>query len=117
MPIQMSLPFTEFDLPQFERQDVRRVPRMAAPAPVLVNRHDRIMKRNRVLVARYYYWTELKRRRFDDTIRLLSENEFFVDERTVTNAIMENNDFFKSLCDSKTGSRKLRMMFPGFDWN
>ena len=113
----MSLPFTEFDLPQFERQDVRRVPRMAAPAPVLVNRHDRIMKRNRVLVARYYYWTELKRRRFDDTIRLLSENEFFVDERTVTNAIMENNDFFKSLRDSKTGSRKLRMMFPGFDWN
>ncbi len=72
------------------------------------------MKRNRVLVARYYYWTELKRRRFDDTIRLLSENEFFVDERTVTNAIMENNDFFQVIVRFKDRQPETQNDVPGF---
>ena len=113
----MPSAFAEFTMPSLERQEVRRVPRTESPAPVLASRHERVMKRNRVMAARYYYWTELKRRRFDDTIRLLSENEFFVDERTVTNVITENTDFFRSLCDSKTGSRKLKSMYPGFDWD
>lgn len=116
MPIQMSLPFTEFDFPALERQDTRRLPRTEIPAPVLVSRHDRVAKRNRVMTARYYYWTEIKRRRFDDTVRLLAENEFFVEERTITNALIENDEFFRELSDSKTGRKRLKMMFPGFDW-
>ena len=30
---------------------------------------DRLAKRNRTIAARYYYWTEIKRRRFDDVMK------------------------------------------------
>lgn len=37
-----------------------------------------IKLRNEALLRRYYYWTEVRRRRFDDTYRILSEEEFFL---------------------------------------
>lgn len=39
-----------------------------------------IERRNQKIVARYYYWTEVKRLRFDDAVRQMSENEFFLSE-------------------------------------
>ena len=117
MPAQTPYPFTEFELPTLVRQDVRRIPKAEIPAPSLMSRHERVSRRNRVMTARYYYWTEIKRRRFDDTVRQLSENEFFVEERTITNALIENDGFFRELSDGKAGSRELRGMFPGFDWD
>ena len=74
-------------------------------------------KRNRILTARYYYWTELERRRFDDVLRILSDNEFFVEERTISNALMEQDEFYRSLLQGKTTKRQLRRMFPSFNWN
>ena len=45
--------------------------------------------RNRKLFERYYYWTEVKRLRFDDTIRKLSSEEFFISEGRVMQIIRE----------------------------
>lgn len=42
-----------------------------------------IAKRNKKLCARYYYWTEVQRLRFDDAIHQLSEEEFFLSEATI----------------------------------
>lgn len=39
-----------------------------------------IEARNRKIAQRYYYWTEVKRLRFDDAVKELSENEFFLSE-------------------------------------
>lgn len=39
-----------------------------------------IEARNRKIAQRYYYWTEVKRLRFDDAVKKLSENEFFLSE-------------------------------------
>lgn len=39
-----------------------------------------IEARNRKIAERYYYWTEVKRLRFDDAVKELSENEFFLSE-------------------------------------
>lgn len=50
----------------------------------ITSRADRIAKRNRLLTARYYYWTELERRRFDDVLKILADNEFFVEDRTIS---------------------------------
>lgn len=83
----------------------------------IASRTDRINARNRVLTARYYYWTELQRRRFDDVLRILADREFFVEERTITNALLAQNDFLVQLCNEKTTRKQLRRMFPGFDWN
>ncbi|MGM9774476.1 MAG: transposase [Candidatus Egerieousia sp.] len=46
-----------------------------------------ISKRNVALASRFYYWTEVKRLRFDDAIRQLSENEFFISESRIIKII------------------------------
>lgn len=51
-------------------------------------RNSRLIdKRNRKICARYYYWTEVQRMRFDDAIRQLSEEEFFLSEATILNIL------------------------------
>lgn len=83
----------------------------------IISRQDRFDKRNRVLVARDYYWTELKRMRFDDTLNILSNNEFFVEPRTITNALVDYDVFYNKLLKDKATSKYLKKLFPGFDWN
>jgi hypothetical protein len=59
-----------------------------------------IKKRNAALCRRYYYWTEKKRLRFDDTIRLLSETEFFISEETIIAIVRKQSresDLIKSI--------------------
>ncbi len=51
---------------------------------------DLIQKRDEMLLRRYYYWTEIQRRRFDDTLRILSREEFFISEERIM-AIIRNN--------------------------
>ncbi len=46
-----------------------------------------IDERDRKLFERYYYWTEVKRLRFDDTIHKLSSEEFFISEGRVLQII------------------------------
>ena len=36
--------------------------------------------RDEALCRRYYYWTETQRLRFDDALRILSKQEFFISE-------------------------------------
>lgn len=35
------------------------------------------------MCRRYYYWTETQRLRFDDALRILSEQEFFLSEERI----------------------------------
>ena len=49
-----------------------------------------IEKRNEALCRRYYYWTEVQRLRFDDALRILSEQEFFLSEERILSIIREN---------------------------
>ena len=109
MQEQLVIPFF---CPEIEKSGNRRRTRTVASS-----RRDRLEKRNRIMTARYYYWTEIKRRRFDDVLRILSDNEFFVEERTISNTLVEQDDFYNELLRSKISTRKLKAMFPGFDWN
>lgn len=49
-----------------------------------------IAKRNEALLRRYYYWTEVQRLRFDDALRILSEQEFFISEERIMAIIRDN---------------------------
>lgn len=49
-----------------------------------------IKKRDAKLLQRYYYWTEIKRLRFDDALKILSEEEFFISVDRIM-AIVRNN--------------------------
>ena len=73
---------------------------------------ERLMLRNRALRERKDYSEEIMRRRPDDVTVILAEYEFFVDERTIQNALMENADFYTDLCRRKVTARQLQKMFP-----
>ena len=114
MQEQLVIPFF---CPEIEKAGNRRRTRTVASSDAAITRRLRLEKRNRIMTARYYYWTEIKRRRFDDVLRILSDNEFFVEERTISNTLVEQDDFYNELLRSKASTRKLKAMFPGFDWN
>ncbi len=92
------------------------MPTSAEARRVFSPRRERLRKRNRVVAARYYYWTELHRRREDDVRRLLCDNEFFVEERTVANALADQNAYLGELIRSRASRSELRRLYPGFDW-
>ena len=46
-----------------------------------------IKRRDVALCRRYHYWTETQRLRFDDAIRILSEQEFFISEQRIMTII------------------------------
>ena len=48
-----------------------------------------IKKRNEALIRRYYYWTEVRSRRFHDVLKILSEEEFFLSEERILSIIRE----------------------------
>lgn len=51
-----------------------------------------IKKRDEALLRRYYYWTEVQRLRFDDALKVLSEQEFFLSVDRIMAIIRENCD-------------------------
>ena len=60
---------------------------------IVLSRKDRVNKRNILLVTRYYYWSEIRRLRFDDVLEILSTREFFVESRTITNALLDYSNY------------------------
>lgn len=56
---------------------------------VMTKGRDKVLMeaRDQRMFERYYYWTEVKRLRFDDAIRKLSEEEFFVSESRVLQVV------------------------------
>lgn len=83
----------------------------------VTSRRHRVNDRNRVLIARYYYWTEIRRRRFDDVIRILSTEEFFVEDRTISNALLDYGDYLGELYNAKKESRELKKEYPSWCWD
>ena len=51
---------------------------------------DLITLRNEKLLRRWYYWTEVERLRFDDALKVLSTQEFFISQDRITSIIREN---------------------------
>ena len=54
-----------------------------------------IKKRNIALIHRFYIWTEVRRRRFDDALDILSEKEFFISKQTIENIIKKDYSILK----------------------
>lgn len=50
---------------------------------------DLIRKRDEALCRRWVYWTETQRLRYDDALRVLSEQEFFISEERIMAIIRE----------------------------
>ena len=66
---------------------------------------DLISKRDESLCRRYYYWTEVKRLRFDDALKILSEQEFFISEERILSIIRNA----RKIDDTAPVVKKVRM--------
>ena len=53
--------------------------------------------------------------RTDDAIRRLCD-EFFIEERTVQNAILDCDMYFRELLDNKTTKTALKRMYDAYNW-
>lgn len=96
---------------------LRRRAQTRAPEVGGVNsRADRLARRNKLLAARFYYWSEVQRRRFDDVLSILSNCEFFVEYRTISNALVEYSDYLDGLIKDKPSATSLEREYPGFRW-
>ncbi|MBR4571841.1 MAG: transposase [Prevotella sp.] len=70
-----------------------------------------ISARDRRIYERYYYWTEVQRLRFDDTIRKLSSEEFYLSESRILAIIRQMIQEGVTAPDGKQISKPL---FTGF---
>lgn len=68
------------------------------------------------MTARYYYHTKLKRRDRREALWILSNMEFYVERRTIVNALAEYTDYYSQLSEDRVNTFKLKQMYPYFDW-
>jgi len=83
----------------------------------MVNRGRLVENRNKCLLTRYYFLSEIKRLRFDDVLKQLSENEFFLTEKYITNIIREGGNYLQELRDNKKTQIEFKKDYPGFRWS
>jgi hypothetical protein len=71
-------------------------------------------RRDEKLLARYYYWTEVERIRFDDALRVLSEEEFFLSEERIMRIVRDKYDSFRkdAVAGPPVKSKKHRPVVP-----
>ena len=69
-----------------------------------------IAARDQRIFERYYYWTEVKRLRFDDAVKKLSEEEFYLSESRILQVVR------KCISSGATveGKTIARPLFTGF---
>lgn len=73
-----------------------------------------ISRRDDLLAIRYYYHTEVKRLRFDDVLRVLSEDEFFIETQTILNRLACLGNSIKEIFKNKPSLSKLKEMSGNF---
>lgn len=75
-----------------------------------------ISQRDRRLIHRYYYYTQLRRRNFPDTISILSV-QFDLSEFRIVTCITTNRDILKDLSSRKPNLKELERLYPWMNWN
>ena len=81
-----------------------------------LGRTDTLERRNKALIARYYYWTELKRLRNDFALNTLSQEEFFLSVRSIETILCANDAYFAELLQNKPTAKMLAKEFNSFNW-
>lgn len=79
-------------------------------------RRARLAERDRLVASRFWYWSEVKRVRYDDVLRILGEREFFLDERTVQRALLRAADVVSGLEREAGALRRLKREHPCWNW-
>ncbi len=73
--------------------------------------------RDRLLVARYYYWSEVKRRRFDDVLHKLEYQELFISEKRILKVLRDNDAYLRQMFRDITIYSAIKNKYQSFKWN
>jgi pantoate kinase len=73
-----------------------------------------INRRDDFLMVRYFYHTEVKRLRFDDVLKVMSEEEFFIETQTILNRLTCLADRMKERFVTKPTLTKLKELSGNF---
>jgi len=75
-----------------------------------------INQRNELLIARYYYMSELKRLRFDDVTNRLSAT-FFISDFYIMRLLGSLSDQFDQIKAEHPSREILKAKWPEWDWS
>ena len=75
-----------------------------------------IERRDRKLIFRYYFYTQMKRLNFEQTIVQLTV-EFDIAERTITDRLQKYNEFIAKIMRQKPSVIELKKEYPYFSWS
>lgn len=78
-------------------------------------RNTQTDRRDSVLAYRFYYWAQVRRKRYDDSLAEL-EREFFLTSAVVVQRLDQKKDLIKELAANKPGLQELRKILPYFNW-
>jgi hypothetical protein len=80
-------------------------------------RDAQLMKiRNTCICYRYYYYSKIKRLRYDDVMTLLSA-EFFYSQRTIANMLAAEESQLRQVFQEKKEVKDLQRMYSFLSWN
>ena len=68
-----------------------------------------ILKRNQKLIRRYHYWSNIKRRRIDDVLQILSEEEFFISEQRIMVLLRQNQGLLDDIMKKEINKNQLNL--------
>ena len=71
--------------------------------------HNLIQARDKKLIERFYYWSEIKRKRFDDVLEVLSKEEFFISTQRIQRILYAENAYLHNLIETKHSVNKLKL--------
>jgi hypothetical protein len=71
--------------------------------------------RDRCLLARYYYYSQLKGRFLDDVLYLLT-SEFFLSKERILRLVKENAEVVRTLREQKIKISHLQHAWPQYKW-
>lgn len=74
-----------------------------------------IIKRNELLISRYYYYVKVRRSQYKDALESL-ENELFITERRIVDVIQHNSKLLRELHEMKPDLQYFRGKYPFMRW-
>ncbi|SEW02107.1 hypothetical protein SAMN05428988_1329 [Chitinophaga sp. YR573] len=93
--------------------DVQTIP---SPAERKGRSEALILKRNELLICRYYYLVKISALQYQSALTRL-ENEFFLSERTIIDILAKNRDITRHFLTTKPSLKYLRDRYPSMTWN
>ncbi|WP_305156621.1 hypothetical protein [uncultured Muribaculum sp.] len=82
---------------------------------VATTREERLATRDKLVAVRFYYYTEKRGLRLDDTMKILCEKEFFVSDRTIT-TILTKDEMISTMRQDPAKYKQFCQEHQGFNW-